>query len=264
MHDPAPGSCRAQTIDIAIHDRMVALLFVAGPTGAMRAPLAYVSERRARRRSRSSTPPPTRSSRRSNSARSRAASRFPPTASGCIVSDQTANALVVIDLSGTPRSRASRSGTRRKRSTFRPTASGCPRRSRRTIRSLLIDTATLAIAKRIKMKGKNPEHAVFSPDGKWLYVSAEEADMADIVDVGERRSRQVGQGRRPPARHRLPARRQPRVRRGGERRHRQRVRHQDARRHRAHQGRQAQQRRHGASRRQARLRHRRAATARCR
>ena len=23
---------------------------------------------------------------------------------------------------------------------------------------------------RIKVKGKNPEHAVFSPDGRWLYV----------------------------------------------------------------------------------------------
>ena len=31
------------------------------------------------------------------------------------------------------------------------------------------------IALNLKVKGKNPEHAVFSPDGKWLYVSAEEA-----------------------------------------------------------------------------------------
>ena len=35
------------------------------------------------------------------------------------------------------------------------------------------------------MKGKNPEHAVWSPDGKWLYVSAEEADSVDIVDVAK-------------------------------------------------------------------------------
>ena len=33
------------------------------------------------------------------------------------------------------------------------------------------------------MRGKNPEHAVFSPDGRWLYVSSEEADSVDIVDV---------------------------------------------------------------------------------
>ena len=73
---------------------------------------------------------------------------------------------------------------------------------------VLVDTATLKVARRIKMKGKNPEHAVWSPDGKWLYVSAEEADSVDIVDVATRRGREVGEGRRPPARHRLPARRQ--------------------------------------------------------
>jgi YVTN family beta-propeller protein len=35
------------------------------------------------------------------------------------------------------------------------------------------------------MRGKNPEHAVFSPDGRWLYVSSEEADSVDIVDLGK-------------------------------------------------------------------------------
>ena len=45
--------------------------------------------------------------------------------------------------------------------------------------------ATLKVARRIAMKGKNPEHAVWSPDGKWLYVSAEEADSVDIVDVAK-------------------------------------------------------------------------------
>src|SRR4051794_30045649 len=35
---------------------------------------------------------------------------------------------------------------------------------------VLIDTANGKIARRLKMRGKNPEHAVFSPDGKWLYV----------------------------------------------------------------------------------------------
>src|SRR5437660_12686965 len=49
---------------------------------------------------------------------------------------------------------------------------------------MLIDTATSKVVQRLKMRGKNPEHAVFSPDGKWLYVSAEEADSVDIVDVG--------------------------------------------------------------------------------
>ena len=43
----------------------------------------------------------------------------------------------------------------------------------------------LAVARKFKMKGKNPEHAVWSPDGKWLYVSAEEADSVDIVDLAK-------------------------------------------------------------------------------
>ena len=38
------------------------------------------------------------------------------------------------------------------------------------------------------MRGKNPEHAVWSPDGNWLYASAEEADSVDIIDVARARS----------------------------------------------------------------------------
>ena len=43
---------------------------------------------------------------------------------------------------------------------------------------LLIDSATGKVERRLKMRGQNPEHAVFSPDGKWLCVSSEEADSA--------------------------------------------------------------------------------------
>jgi len=42
---------------------------------------------------------------------------------------------------------------------------------------MLVDTATTKVVQRLKMRGKNPEHAVFSPDGRWLYVSSEEADV---------------------------------------------------------------------------------------
>ena len=51
---------------------------------------------------------------------------------------------------------------------------------------VIVDTGALRVDRRIRMKGKNPEHAVFSPDGKWLYVSAEEADSVDIVDLEPR------------------------------------------------------------------------------
>jgi YVTN family beta-propeller protein len=49
----------------------------------------------------------------------------------------------------------------------------------------------------IKVRAK-PEHAVFSPDGRWLLVSAENAEQVDLIDVKARR--QVGSipvGKRP-------------------------------------------------------------------
>ena len=57
------------------------------------------------------------------------------------------------------------------------------------------DGKTLA---HIKVEGENPEHAVFSPDSKWLYVSAEDAEQVDVIDVAARK--QVGRipvGKRP-------------------------------------------------------------------
>jgi YVTN family beta-propeller protein len=40
------------------------------------------------------------------------------------------------------------------------------------------------------LQSHQAEHAVFSPDGRWLLVSAENADQVDLIDVGARR--QVG------------------------------------------------------------------------
>ena len=51
----------------------------------------------------------------------------------------------------------------------------------------LIDAASGNVLATVKTEDKNPEHAVFSPDGRWLYVSAEDASQIDVVDVGERR-----------------------------------------------------------------------------
>ena len=60
----------------------------------------------------------------------------------------------------------------------------------------------------IPVQGRNPEHAVFSPDGRWLLVSAEDAEQVDVIDVGARRQVGSGCGRPAPARHRLfPGRR---------------------------------------------------------
>jgi YVTN family beta-propeller protein len=63
---------------------------------------------------------------------------------------------------------------------------------------LLIDTGRSEVIATIPTEGKNPEHAVFSPDGRWLYVSAEDASQVDVVDVALRRQvASVAVGRRP-------------------------------------------------------------------
>jgi hypothetical protein len=36
------------------------------------------------------------------------------------------------------------------------------------------------------VKGKNPEQAVFSTDGRLVHVSAEEAEQVDVIDVAKR------------------------------------------------------------------------------
>ena len=49
---------------------------------------------------------------------------------------------------------------------------------------VLVELATMRIAKKIPVRGgKRPENAVFSPDGRWIYVSAEESPALDIIDV---------------------------------------------------------------------------------
>jgi YVTN family beta-propeller protein len=53
-----------------------------------------------------------------------------------------------------------------------------------------IHTQRLKVEFDIVVQGKNPEHGVFSPDGKLMLVSAEEADQVDILDIEKRK--QVG------------------------------------------------------------------------
>jgi YVTN family beta-propeller protein len=62
----------------------------------------------------------------------------------------------------------------------------------------VIDTRTNALAFSIKVHGKNPEHAVFSPNGRLLVVSAEEGEAVDIIDFAARKQvAQVAVGARP-------------------------------------------------------------------
>ena len=63
---------------------------------------------------------------------------------------------------------------------------------------VFIDTASGEIAFRVKIRGENPEHAVFSPDGRYVYVSAEEDDKLEIIDVAARKQiAQLTLGTRP-------------------------------------------------------------------
>jgi YVTN family beta-propeller protein len=39
----------------------------------------------------------------------------------------------------------------------------------------------------ITVPGKNPEHAAFSPDGRWLLAGAEDGAQVDIIDVAQKK-----------------------------------------------------------------------------
>src|SRR5258705_289802 len=98
------------------------------------------------------------------------------------ISDQTANALVVIDLERNVEAARVQLGDSPEAIYLSQDGKWLSAAIEENDQVLLIDTATNTIAKRVKMKGKNPEHAVFSPDGRWLYVSAEAADSGDGGD----------------------------------------------------------------------------------
>jgi YVTN family beta-propeller protein len=65
------------------------------------------------------------------------------------------------------------------------TVTVCAERSNEAI---FIDVASLAEAFRVKIQGNNPEHCVYSPDGKWLLTSNEESRNIDVISVGARKS----------------------------------------------------------------------------
>ena len=52
----------------------------------------------------------------------------------------------------------------------------------------LIAVATRALTRKIATQGKNPEHCVFSADGRWLMTSNENSDDIDLIDLTAARS----------------------------------------------------------------------------
>ena len=63
---------------------------------------------------------------------------------------------------------------------------------------ILVDTGPAHATTTIKVPGPNPEHAVFSPDGRQVYVGAENGSQVDVIDVAARQVvASVAVGRRP-------------------------------------------------------------------
>lgn len=49
---------------------------------------------------------------------------------------------------------------------------------------VLLDPATMRVVKRIPTRGGNdPANAVFSPDGRWIYASADDSPSLEVIDV---------------------------------------------------------------------------------
>jgi YVTN family beta-propeller protein len=48
---------------------------------------------------------------------------------------------------------------------------------------VLLDIATMRVVKKIAVRGKHATAAVFSPDGRWIYASAEESPELAVIDV---------------------------------------------------------------------------------
>ena len=63
---------------------------------------------------------------------------------------------------------------------------------------VLVDPATMKKVAEIKTSGKNPEHAEFSPDGRWIFAGAEDGREVDVIDVQQRKQiASIEVGRRP-------------------------------------------------------------------
>src|ERR1039457_5983582 len=65
------------------------------------------------------------------------------------------------------------------------TVTDCAERSNEAI---FIDVASLRESFRVKIQGNNPEHCVYSPNGKWLLTSNEKSRSIDVIDVAARKS----------------------------------------------------------------------------
>src|SRR3954467_9378469 len=103
------------------------------------------------------------------------------------VSDQTANALLVIDVDARKVAGTIPLGESPEGVGISVDGKLIAAASELANAVILIDAAKRTVLATIKNEDKNPEHTVFSPGGRWLYVSAEDASQVDVIDVRERR-----------------------------------------------------------------------------
>src|SRR5437870_10122309 len=96
------------------------------------------------------------------------------------VSDQPNNALLVIDLEQRAVAKKIDLGESPEGVYISPDGSLIAAAVELTNSVAFIDTASDTVIFRVKIQGNHPEHAVFSPDARLGYVSAEEDDKLDV------------------------------------------------------------------------------------
>lgn len=121
-----------------------------------------------------------------------------PDGARAYVSDQPGNRLVVVDLAARKAVGAVALGESPEGVGMSPDGRWVAAAVEGTNDVAFVDTQGGTLAFVVKVRGRNPEHAVFSPDGTRVFVSAEEGEAVDVIDVARRAQvAQVPVGARP-------------------------------------------------------------------
>ena len=102
-----------------------------------------------------------------------------PDGSTADVSDQPNAAIVVVDLAARKRSATIAVGASPEGVGISADGRWVVAAVEETNEIVFVDTRTNAKAFAVKVRGQNPEHAVFGPDGRYVFVSAEEGQAVD-------------------------------------------------------------------------------------
>ena len=145
--------------------------------------------------------------------------RRPPTASALYLSDQTDNALVVIDLASASAPARVKLGDSPEGIYLSPDGRWLSAAIEENNQVLFVDTATLTDREARHDEGQEPRARGIQSRRPVALRERRGSGLGRHRRRRARRGREVAHRRRAAARHRLPARRQPRIRRGRARRH---------------------------------------------